>query len=76
VLRAERYASYYPHHPGAAISLLSRPFVFPIVRAGWRLAKALLGRLGNKMVVVAERAQPPGIDSQPRFAPSPIRSTS
>jgi SAM-dependent methyltransferase len=55
VLRAERYAMYYPHHPGAVLSLLSRPFVFPIVRVGWRLANALLGRFGNKMVVVAER---------------------
>ncbi len=55
VLRAERYAMYYPHHPGAVFSLLSRPFVFPIVRVGWRFANALLGRFGNKMVVVAER---------------------
>jgi SAM-dependent methyltransferase len=56
VLWAERYAMYYPHHPGAVFSLLSRPFVFPIVRASWRLVNALLGRFGNKMVVVAERA--------------------
>lgn len=55
VLRAERYAMYYPHHPGAVFALLSRPIVFPIVRVGWRLANALLGRFGNKMVVVAER---------------------
>jgi hypothetical protein len=57
VLRAERYAMYYPHHPGTGFSLLSRPFVFPIVRLGWLLANALLGRFGNKMVVVAERDQ-------------------
>jgi SAM-dependent methyltransferase len=55
VLRAERYAMYYPHHPGAIFRLLSRPFVFPIVRVGWCLANVLLGRFGNKMVVVAER---------------------
>ena len=54
-LRAERYAMYYPHHPGPAFSLLSRPFVFPVVRVGWRVANALFGRFGNKMVVVAER---------------------
>ncbi len=55
VLRAQRYAMYYPHHPGAVFRLLSRPFVFPIVRVGWDLANGLLGRFGNKMVVVAER---------------------
>lgn len=55
VLRAERYAMYYPHHPGAVFKLLSRPLVFPIVRLGWRLGNALLGRWGNKMVVVAQR---------------------
>ncbi len=75
VLRAERYAMYYPHHPGAAFSLLSRPVVFPIVRAGWRLANALLGRFGNKMVVVAERDQSATTDSQSPSTPSPIRST-
>ena len=75
VLRAERYAMYYPHHPGAVFSLLSRPFVFPIVRVGWRLANALLGRFGNKMVVVAERDQSAATDSQSPSTPSPIRST-
>ena len=55
VLRAERYAMYYPHEPGAMFNLLSRPFIFPIVRRSWRLANALLGRFGNKMVVIVER---------------------
>jgi hypothetical protein len=36
-------------------SFLSRPGIFPIVRIGWRIANELLGRFGNKMVVVAER---------------------
>lgn len=58
VLRAERYAMYYPHHPSAVFSPLSRPFIFPITRGGWRLANAVLGRFGNKMVVVAERRAP------------------
>jgi glycosyltransferase involved in cell wall biosynthesis/SAM-dependent methyltransferase len=56
--RAERYLMYYPHHPGAVFSLLSRPFIFPLVRVGWQVANALLGRFGNKMVVVAERRDP------------------
>jgi glycosyltransferase involved in cell wall biosynthesis/SAM-dependent methyltransferase len=55
VLRAQRYAMYYPHHPGAAFALLSHPLVFPVVRAAWRAANAAVGRFGNKMVVVAER---------------------
>jgi glycosyltransferase involved in cell wall biosynthesis/SAM-dependent methyltransferase len=74
VLRAERYAMYYPHHPGAVLSLLSRPIAFQIVRLGWRLANALLGRFGNKMVVVAERDQSAVADSDSSSAPSPIRS--
>jgi len=57
VLHAGRYAMYYPHHPGFVFDLLSRPLVFPVVCLGWRLANALLGRFGNKMVVVAERTQ-------------------
>ncbi len=62
-LRAERYAMYYPHRPGAIFRLMSRPYLFPLARAGWRAANGLLGRFGNKMVVVCERsarAQPPG----------------
>lgn len=55
VLRAERYAMYYPHRPGVVFRLLSRPFIFPVVRHGWRAVNAALGRFGNKMVVVAER---------------------
>ncbi len=73
VLRAERYAMYYPHHPGAAFDLLSRPVVFPIVRAGWRLANALFGRFGNKMVVVAERDQSAAAPCDPPFTPSADR---
>jgi glycosyltransferase involved in cell wall biosynthesis/SAM-dependent methyltransferase len=75
VLRAERYAMYYPHRPGAVFSLLSRPFVFPLVRVGWRLANTLLGRFGNKMVVVAERAEAASAGGQSPSTPSPTRST-
>jgi glycosyltransferase involved in cell wall biosynthesis/ubiquinone/menaquinone biosynthesis C-methylase UbiE len=57
VLRAQRYAMYYPHHPGAAFRFLSRPVLFGATRFGWRVANALLGRFGNKMVVIAERPQ-------------------
>lgn len=75
VLRAERYAMYYPHHPGAVFRFLSRPVAFPIVRLGWRLANAVFGRFGNKMVVVAERDQSAGSDSRSLSTPPPIRST-
>jgi SAM-dependent methyltransferase len=57
VLRAERYAMYYAHHPGTVSRLLSLPFIFPLVTLGWRVANALVGRWGNKMVVVAERTR-------------------
>ena len=76
VLRAERYAMYYPHHPGSTFRLLSRPLVFPIVRSGWRLANALLGRWGNKMVVVAERAEVQAPNLRAASTESSNRSTS
>jgi glycosyltransferase involved in cell wall biosynthesis/SAM-dependent methyltransferase len=72
VLRAERYAMYYPHRPGAVFSLLSRPLVYPVVRIGWRAVNALVGRFGNKMVVVAERHQ---FTEGGSWNPSPIRTT-
>jgi glycosyltransferase involved in cell wall biosynthesis/SAM-dependent methyltransferase len=65
VLRAERYAMYYPHHPGPMFRFLSRPLIFPVVRTCWRLANALIGRFGNKMVVLAERNQSVVTDSMP-----------
>ena len=64
VLRADRYAMYYPHHPGRVFRLLSRPLVFPFVRTAWRLANGLIGRWGNKMVVVAERETPTDIQHE------------
>lgn len=54
-LAARRYAMYYRHDPGSVFRLLSHPFIFPFVRAGWRAGNAVVGRVGNKMVVVAER---------------------
>ena len=56
ILRAERYAMYYPHRPGIVFDLLSRPVIYDVVRVGWRVANMVVGRFGNKMVVVAERA--------------------
>jgi len=57
VLHSERYAMYYPHHPGRIFRLLSHPILFPLVRMSWRVANAAMGRVGNKMVVAAERAR-------------------
>jgi glycosyltransferase involved in cell wall biosynthesis/SAM-dependent methyltransferase/uncharacterized protein YbaR (Trm112 family) len=54
-LVAERYAMYYRHQPGRVSRALSNPLVFPIVRASWKLANGLLGRFGNKLIVLAER---------------------
>ena len=75
VLRAERYAMYYPHNPGRIFEILSRPHVYPLVRGGWRIANALLGRFGNKMVVVGERSHP-AAEMDPSSMSSPSRTTS
>ena len=56
ILRAERYAMYYPHYPGTMFRLLSLPVVLPIVSRAWQAANAAFGRFGNKLVVVGERA--------------------
>ena len=53
---AERYAMYYRHEPGRVFRALSTRGVFPLVRGGWRIGNRLIGRAGNKLVVVAERA--------------------
>jgi SAM-dependent methyltransferase len=54
-LAAGRYAMYYRHQPGVVFRLMSRPGLFQLATAGWRLGNAILGRVGNKMVVVGER---------------------
>ncbi len=54
-LAAQRYAMYYRHDPGSVFRALSRPWIFPLIRAGWRAGNAVVGRAGNKMVVVAAR---------------------
>ncbi len=54
-LRARRYAMYYRHTPGRVTTLLSQPRVLPFAIAGCRLVDAVLGRVGNKLVVVSER---------------------
>ena len=51
----QRYAMYYPHEPGQIMRALSRRWTFWLARYAWRLADALLGSLGNKVVVVASR---------------------
>jgi ubiquinone/menaquinone biosynthesis C-methylase UbiE/uncharacterized protein YbaR (Trm112 family) len=54
-LAAKRYAMYYRHEPGPIFGLLSRRRIYPVVRAGWRVANAMIGRYGNKVAIVAER---------------------
>ncbi len=55
VTSAKRYAMLYRHEPGTPSTLLSLPVVYPLAKAAWRATNALLGRFGNKMVVVARR---------------------
>ncbi|MEP7081432.1 MAG: class I SAM-dependent methyltransferase [Chloroflexota bacterium] len=55
VVLAERYAMYYQHVPGPAMRLLSRRPLLPLAVFGWRLANLIVGRLGNKLNVVAIR---------------------
>lgn len=53
VVRAERYGMFYRHVPGLPSRLFSLPVAFPLARGALRGANAALGRVGNKLVVVA-----------------------
>jgi glycosyltransferase involved in cell wall biosynthesis/ubiquinone/menaquinone biosynthesis C-methylase UbiE/uncharacterized protein YbaR (Trm112 family) len=55
---SQRYAMYYRHEPGAVFRALSSRGVFNLVQVAWQIANAVIGRFGNKMVVVAERQAP------------------
>jgi uncharacterized protein YbaR (Trm112 family)/SAM-dependent methyltransferase len=57
--RSERYAMFYRHRPGPTFAVLSRPIVAPVARWSWSIVNTLLGRIGNKLVVVAMRG---GVD--------------
>ena len=50
-----RYLMYYRHEPGRFFGLLSRPGLFLLARTSWRSGNAVVGRWGNKMIVVAAR---------------------
>jgi SAM-dependent methyltransferase/uncharacterized protein YbaR (Trm112 family) len=58
VSSARRYAMFYRHEPGTPSALLSLPVVYPLAKAASRVANALLGRFGNKLVVIGERRNP------------------
>lgn len=55
VIQSQRYAMYYRHFPGRIFETLSRPGLYQVATAGWRIANAAIGRVGNKLSVVAER---------------------
>lgn len=54
-MHAERYAMYYRHVPGQAMSLLSRRPLLTLAVLGWRLANSIVGRFGNKLTIIAIR---------------------
>ena len=56
VVRSERYAMYYRHVPGRVIHALSRPASYILSVGAWRLVNIALGRVGNKLAMVAERS--------------------
>lgn len=55
IAAAERYAMYYRHEPGRAVRLLSHQPLLALSQWSFRLANALAGGLGNKLVVQAVR---------------------
>lgn len=57
VVTKNRYAMYYQHHPGFLARVLSARGVYGVARFGWFVLNGIVGRFGNKMVVVAERTE-------------------
>jgi ubiquinone/menaquinone biosynthesis C-methylase UbiE len=55
IARARRYAMFYRHEPGPVMRALSRPLLFPLARAAFRVANVPLARIGNKLAVTAVR---------------------
>jgi len=54
-IQAERYAMFYRHHPGRVFDLLSRGWLLTPATIAWRVANAVIGPVGNKVSIVAER---------------------
>ena len=55
VARCGRYAMLYRHRPGRPMRFLSSPVVFQLAVLAFRAANAIVGRFGNKLVVVGVR---------------------
>lgn len=55
IVNADRYAMVYRHEPGPLMRALSLRFTFAFAKAGFRLVNAVMGRGGNKAVVVGVR---------------------
>ncbi len=53
--RNERYAMVYRHQPGLLTRVFSWPFLYELVRSYLWAVDRLIGRFGNKLVVIAER---------------------
>lgn len=68
IVRSQRYAMYYKHHPGIAMRSLSMRGAYSVARLAWRLANSLLGRFGNKLVVTAERIESAPVERDSRMA--------
>jgi ubiquinone/menaquinone biosynthesis C-methylase UbiE len=60
VVRHRRYLVKYSHQPGPLFRLLDLPLLYPLARVAFRLfGVRLLGAAGNKLTIVAERADQP-----------------
>jgi hypothetical protein len=55
IVRSQRYAMYYRHRPGRIFAILSRRWLLAAATAAWRTVNLVLGRVGNKVAIVAER---------------------
>lgn len=55
LVHSERYAMYIRHQPGPFSRLFGRPCVFRGATVVWLLTNIILGRIGNRLAVVALR---------------------
>jgi uncharacterized protein YbaR (Trm112 family) len=57
VIRSQRYAMFYRHHPGRLFALFSQPRLLAATVRSWRAANFVFGRVGNKLAILAERRE-------------------
>lgn len=64
---SKRYCLFYRHEPGALCERLSKEPLMSLTRLAWGAANTVLGRVGNKLTVQAQRRSESSSADKPAF---------